>query len=63
MSISHVKATNVTEGQTIIYGDTRVLVERISVAKSDGWIGIHANNDTWSTWFPPAESLRVEQNP
>jgi hypothetical protein len=62
MSISYVKAANVKEGQTIIYGDTRVFVERISVAQTDGWIGIHANNDTWSTWFPPAQSLRVENS-
>lgn len=56
-----VSAADIAEGDTLCFLDARfnVVVERISVARCDGWIGLHANNDTWSAWYPPTEIKRV----
>lgn len=54
--------SNVKEGDTLCYGDgTTVLIERVSEARCDGWIGLHGNNDTFSTWFKPTDRVRIER--
>lgn len=58
----YIRADKVQEGDTLCYGDrTEVVVERISVAVCDGAIGLHANNDTWSTWYQPHQHVRVKR--
>ena len=58
-----IRADQVAEGDTLHYGDrTRVVIERVSVARSDGAIGFHANNDTWSVWYQPSNRVRVIQH-
>jgi hypothetical protein len=52
--------TGVKVGDTIIFNQPRydVTVERTS-ATVDGWIGLHANDDTWSLYLKPADTARV----
>ena len=58
----YVRADQVREGDTLCYGDrTEVVIERISVARCDGAIGLHGNNDTWSTWYQPQHHVRVKR--
>lgn len=58
----YVRADQVREGDILCYGDrTEVVIERISVARCDGAIGLHGNNDTWSTWYQPQHHVRVKR--
>lgn len=60
-SVIWVRADEVREGDTLRCGDrTEVVIERISVAKCDGAIGLHGNNDTWSTWYQPSNRVRIK---
>lgn len=58
----YITASEVKEGDVLAFGDgTRVKVERITEARCDGAIGLHGNNDTWSSWYQPGNRVRVER--
>jgi hypothetical protein len=59
---TYVRADQVQEGDTLCYGDrTEVVIERVSVARCDGAIGLHGNNETWSTWYQPHHHVRIKR--
>lgn len=60
MSKRFVQVTEVQEGDVLCYADGEIQIERVSVARCDGWIGLHGNNDTWSTWFAPSRRVRIK---
>ena len=51
----------VKEGDTLCYANPpmNVIVERISETRADGAIGLHGNNDTWSSYYQPHHRVRV----
>lgn len=55
-------ASAVREGDTLVLSRLRVTVDRLSEARSDGQIGIHGNDETWSAWYAPAERVAVLRN-
>ena len=54
-------ASAVKEGDTLCYANPpmNVIVERISETRADGAIGLHGNNDTWSSYYQPHHRVRV----
>lgn len=54
-------ASEVRVGDTLCYGNPRsqVTIERLSVARCDGAIGMHAKGDTWACWYQPTDRVRV----
>lgn len=56
-----IAADQVAEGDVLCFEGPAgmVTVERITVA-ADGWIGLHANDDTFSTYYKPADRVRVK---
>lgn len=60
MSAAFIPAAQVREGDTLLLSHSQhVTIERISEARCDGWIGLHANNETWSSWYKPTDRVRV----
>lgn len=58
----YMRADQVQKGDIISYGDrTEVAIERVSVARCDGAIGLHGNNDTWSVWYQPNHHIRAKR--
>jgi hypothetical protein len=56
-----IRADQLQEGDVLCYpGNTVVHIERLTVAQCDGAIGIHGNNDTYSTWYPPHNRVRIQ---
>lgn len=53
-------ATDVREGDTITFDDPRydVVIERIT--HGDHTIGLHGNNDTYSLFLRPTDTIRVK---
>lgn len=57
----YINAAQLKEGDILSYGDgTRVTVERITEAQCDGAVGIHGNNDTWTSFYKPTDRVRIE---
>lgn len=54
-------AHEVVVGDTLCFGDpqSRVTVERISKAESDGAISLWANIGTWTSRYKPTDRIRV----
>ncbi len=60
-----VSASSVQVGDTLCFANPPqdVVVEEISHARSDGSVGFHANDGTWSSFYKPLDRLRVRRAP
>lgn len=60
-----VDAKDVRVGDTLWFGNPRhtVIVERVTQARSNGDIGLHGNNDTWSGFYKPSNRVRIAVPP
>lgn len=56
-----VDAKDVRVGDTLWFGNPRhtVIVERVTQARSNGDIGLHGKNDTWSGFYNPSNRVRI----
>ncbi len=56
-----IDAKDVRVGDTLWFGNPRhtVVVERVTQARSNGDIGLHGNNDTWSGFYKPSNRVRI----
>ena len=56
-----IKANEVKEGDTIFFDtiNSAVTIDRVSESKCDSWIGLHGNNDTYSTFLKPTDRIQV----
>jgi hypothetical protein len=61
---TYVPASAVKVGDTLCFANPRhdVRIERISEARCDGSIGLHGNNDTWSSYYQPQNRVRILSN-
>ena len=60
MSSLRITAAKVQEGDALCLSHTQeVVIERISEARCDGAVGLHGNNETWSSWYRPTDFVRV----
>ncbi|BDT74156.1 hypothetical protein os4_37090 (plasmid) [Comamonadaceae bacterium OS-4] len=59
--VRFVYAMDVRAGDVLRFGNpiSRVRVERTTQARSDGSIGLHGNNDTWSGFYQPQNRVRI----
>ena len=59
-NLKQIPANEVTEGDVIAFTDylQDVTVERIS-SRSDGRIGLHANDDTWSAFYDGMTLIQI----
>lgn len=57
----YIPASNVQVGDTLRFGDSRleITIERISEAQCDGAVGLHGNNETWSSFYKPTDRVPV----
>lgn len=55
-------ASQVREGDVLCFANpaSNVHIERISEVQGAGTVGLHANDDTWSTFYKPTDRVRVE---
>ena len=60
-----INASEVQVGDTLCFASPRldVTIERISEARSNGAVGLHAKNDTWSSFYKPTDRVRVLARP
>ena len=58
---SFVPVSEIRVGAVLRFGHPSfvIRVERISVAKSDGSIGLHGNDDTWTSFYKPTDRVPV----
>ncbi|CAN7647552.1 hypothetical protein LJR129_005043 [Acidovorax sp. LjRoot129] len=54
-------ASQVREGDVLCFSNpaSNVRIERISEVHGAGTVGLHANDDTWSTFYKPTDRVRV----
>lgn len=54
-------ADEVQEGDTVCFVNpaSDVVIERISTARSDGSVGLHGNNGTWTSFYSPKSCVRI----
>ena len=54
-------ASQVREGDTLRFANpaSNVRIERVSECSGAGTIGLHANNDTWATFYKPTDRVRI----
>ncbi len=54
-------ADEVREGDTVCFANpaSEVTIERISTARSDGSVGLHGNNGTWTCFYAPKSRVRI----
>ncbi len=57
-----VPASEVRVGDVLCFGNpkSQVKVQSISHREMDGRIGFHANDDTWVSFYIPAERVRIQ---
>ncbi len=55
-------ASQIREGDVLCFANpaSQVRIERISENPNTGTIGLHANNDTWSSFYKPTDRVRVD---
>lgn len=60
----YVNASQVRVGDTLCFANpsTDVRVERVTQARSNGSIGMHGNNDTWTSFYEPGHRVRILRN-
>jgi len=56
-----IPASQVKVGDIICFDtpSSKVLIDRISEARCDGWIGLHGNDDTFSIFLKPTDRIQV----
>ena len=54
-------ASQVREGDTLRFANpaSNVRIERVGECSGAGTIGLHANNDTWATFYKPTDRVRI----
>lgn len=57
----YIAARDVVVGDIIAFDTPKqaMTVERLSVATSDGAIGIHCAGETWHGWYPPGNRVPI----
>ena len=60
-----IAANQVKVGDIITFdtANSNVRIERISEAKCDGAVGLHANDETWSSYYQPEDRIRIAIEP